>query len=224
MNSALNAFLMLCLVTPSVSFAGDGKPPWAWTAAERSKARLDPAKRAARQAEHRARAMARGGVNAPEASSTGEVIDGEVNPELFYPTELFESLVYSAFVSLPRIYPRVVRERSSDLFRDAREWERFADIVAPFAAALAEERYLLDVQSKGDPSTTPRAIQRLVVLRQEKCALLGNAISGARASFGRERFDRMLYETVPPGSSASFSPGGLELSDAVELQREETCR
>lgn len=224
MKSALTVFLILCFVTPSVSFAGDGKPPWAWTAAERSNARLDPAKRAARRAEQRARAMARGGADASRAGATAEVLDGDANPELFYPTELFESLVRSAFVSLPQIYPRVVRERSSDLFRDAREWERFADIVAPFAAALAEERYLLDVQSKGDPSTTPRAIQRLVVLRQQKCGLLGQAISTARASFGRERFDRMLYETVPRGSSVSFSPGGLESADAIQLQREETCR
>jgi hypothetical protein len=45
-----------------------------------------------------------------------DVIDGSKHPERFFATELFEYLVRSAFVTLPEVYPQVIRQRSTDFF------------------------------------------------------------------------------------------------------------
>ncbi|HSP15156.1 MAG TPA: hypothetical protein VLV78_10440 [Thermoanaerobaculia bacterium] len=168
---------LMTITVCALSLLAASRGPWEWTAAER--------------------AQARQGVH---------VIDGDVNPELFFPTELFETLVRS-LVNMPAVYPQMVRQRSSDLFRNLAEWGRFREIVADYAVTLEEERAAADALDKAKVSA----------LQERKQADACHALREARRAFGRERFDRMLYETVPPGTKTSFT------SDTA-FEREKRCQ
>ena len=185
----------------------DPRKPWNWTAAERVKARRDPTQRDRRIATYRQRA----GTPGPVA----DVIDGSATPELFFPGELFEYLVRSSFVTLPQAYPGVVRQRTSDLFRETMEWETFRAITAGYASVLADEQAAL---RRGDA----RAIS---ALQDRKCAAAADAFRAARQAFGRERFDRMLYEVVPVSIKVSYSRDtNFEVVLAKALERESRCQ
>jgi hypothetical protein len=179
------------------------KQPWEWTPAERAQARLDPAKRLERL-------RANGGDR-----REGDVIDGNRNPELYFATELFEYLVRSAFVTLPTVYPKVVRQRSSDLFVDPAEWERFSAIVADYANVLRQEEAAVTALDKATVSA----------LRSKKCPAEARALRAARRAFGRTRFDRMLYEIVPSSRKTAFgADGNLAAMTKLALDREERCQ
>ncbi len=208
----LSAFVIVAGLATAYSAAAASKEPWQWTAQERAQARSDPAKRLERLRGDRAeRSRVRAMASSP---APADVIDGARNPELFFPTELFEYLVRSAFVTLPRAYPTVVRQRTSDLFKNPAEWERFAAIVADYAQVLREEKGAADALDASHVSA----------MQSTKCAAEANALREARRVFGKERFDRMLYETVPVSITRSFSMDtDFAKSIATALQREERC-
>jgi hypothetical protein len=218
MKNALCVVLLQILGLSAASVAaqhppGLDKAPWNWTVPERVAALKDPAQRAARVREHYER-QARPGREADLVGPT-DVIDGNLHPELFFPTELMESLVRSAFVTLPSVYPTVVRRRTSDLFREEQEWVRFSEIAAPLAAALRKERVI----AENSTGATASALSALG-LQPEICAALSEALRKSRNSFGKERFERMLYEVVPQ-SRVVFVEG----ADFVEAKarKEEQC-
>lgn len=205
------ALVMTCIMTASSAFA-DRKPAWEWTAAERAAARRDPAKRLQRLHAHEAEQKAALG-RTPLPSA--DVIDGGSNPELFFVTELFEILVRSAFVSFPGRYYPAVRQRSSDLFRDPAEWERFIFITTEYADVLEQERAAANAGDK----------TRVSSLQALKCAAAARALRESHRTFGRARFDRMLYETVTPGLKTTFSMDtDFNLSINKALEREEMCQ
>ena len=191
---------------PSTSAHGV-EEPWKLTVAERAAARVDPALRARRvqQAAH----PAKGEVPA-------DVLDGKVHPELFFPTEIFERLVWSAFVSLPNVYPRWLAAESKDLFRDADEWRRFVELSKDFATVLKKEHGLLE----GQP-----AAGGMQGLKNEKCAAMAASLRAARAAFGQERFDRFLYETAASAMNETYGSEETVTNFVMAArQREENCR
>lgn len=144
-----------------------------------------------------------------------DVIDGSRNPELFFPTELFEYLVRSSFVTLPQAYPHVVRQRTSDLFKVPAEWDRFAAIVTGYAKVLREER---SAANAVDASA-------VAAMQSRKCVVEAHAFREARRAFGKTRFDRMLFETVPVSMTTSFSADtNFSTVTAKALEREEHCQ
>ncbi|HVE71889.1 MAG TPA: hypothetical protein VNI54_11010 [Thermoanaerobaculia bacterium] len=149
------------------------------------------------------------------AARLGDVIDGSKQPELYFVTELFEILVSSSFVTLPHAYPHVVRERSSDLFLEPAEWKAFTDIVADYARVLREQR-------AAAASSDRPAVSDLQAL---KCVEGAKALRNARQTFGRHRFDRMLYEVVPVGIRTTFSVDtDFEKAALAAREREERCQ
>jgi hypothetical protein len=137
------------------------------------------------------------------------------HPELFFVTELFELLVQSAFVTLPRVYSEVIRQRSTDLFRNRADWNRFATIVADYSAVLKDEGATAAGRDRGDASA----------LQSRNCFAEARALREARDTFGQMRFDRMLYETVPLSMSRAFSvDGDFETSIKSALERDRRCQ
>jgi hypothetical protein len=184
-----------------IAVAADAKQPWEWTSRERADARRDPAKRRERLREDEAERRT-WPASAKHLPPPADVINGAKHPELFFVTELFEYLVRSAFVTLPEAYPHVVRQRTSDLFKDDADWKRFASIAADYAAVLRTEHDA-----------------------ERKCAAEARALREARRTFGKTRFDRMLYETVPVSMESSFSADtNFEVSIGSALARDERCQ
>lgn len=205
-------FLILCfsstVYAANPSPADAPKKPWEWTAAERAAARRDPARRLERVRASMSSSHTLVGQRAPF-----DVIDGTRNPELFFPTELFEMLVRSSFVLLPTTYPHVIRQRSTDLFKNPAEWDEFVVIVRDYANVIKQEASAANaIDSK-----------RVSELQGTKCAVAARALREARKKFGRERVDRMLYETVSTTRSFGWDTD-LEKSIGNALSREERCQ
>jgi hypothetical protein len=188
--------------------------PWQWTNAERAAARRDPAKRLDRVPTYEQQQRS-SRIAANSAATVADVIEGDKHPELYFPTELFMVLVRSAFVTLPAGYPHVVRQRTSDLFKAKRDWDRFAVIVADYAKLLNQEATSADELDRSAISA----------IQSAKCTAEARAFREARWTFGRARFDRMLYETVAPGMSTTFSMDtDFGQSIATALEREQRCQ
>jgi hypothetical protein len=206
--------LMVCLSLTGSSAAASPKQPWEWTPQERAEARRDPARRLERLREGKSGQRAFG-VSSSSMVHAADVIDGSRHPELFFATELFEYLVRSAFVTLPEVYPQVIRQRSTDLFRSQADWERFAAIVANYSLVLTEEN--------GAANALDKSV--LSAIQSRKCIAEGRALREARRTFGKARFNRMLYETVPVSMSRSYSVDtDFETSINSALSREERCQ
>ena len=154
---------VILVVITAVTVSASGKEPWKWTLEERMQARF----------------------------SASEKLDGNVHPERFLPSELFETLVRSSFLSLPATYPRHVRAHSDGVLTTDADWHLFTDVTRAYVNVLAEERDLIR--------------QRVSVgreqVRAEKCRVAFAALRKARAAFGPETFDRFLYTVVAPGMS-----------------------
>ncbi len=203
-------------IVPNVP-AEKAKQPWEWTPAERAEARRNPAKRLERlrtsEGSEGERRTSR--ISANSVPTAADVIDSTRNPELFFVTELFEILVRSAFVTLPAAYPEIIRQRTYDLFRNRADWDQFAVIVADYAEVLKQEKAAADALNKSEVSE----------IQLRKCAAAGRALREARRTFGTQRFDRMLYETVPLGMRAVFSiDTDFDKSIGKALEREEHCQ
>lgn len=187
------------------------KPAWEWTSSERAQARRNVDERRQRVAAFTARQPSQ----AMSVPGAADVIDGRRDPQLFFAIELFEHLVRSSFVALPEAYPQVVQQRSSDLFRQPAEWEQFAAIVSEYAALVRQE---VNAAKALD-------VHRIQALQSDKCVAGARALREARHAFGRERFDRMLYETVPVGIVASFTADtDFDRLIASAREREEGCQ
>lgn len=183
------------------------KAPWQWTLEERTDARRDPTLRA-----ERVRTARRDRQSRPPA----DVIDGRLHPELFFPSELFDQLIYSSFVSLPQTYPRYVAQTSRDLFRNPAEWRRFEELTREYASVLAEEHQILD---------TRRSDARLGQVRSSKCAAKARALRAVRKEFGRDRFDALLYEVVaPPRTSTYLHEETIDESIETLKRNEASCQ
>jgi hypothetical protein len=181
---------------------------WEWTREERIAARRDPALRRKRAAEasELQRQMALQNVGVAD-----DIIDGKRNPELFLTTELFEELVRS-WAGMPDVWPTIMGQRATDLFKDPAEWELFAAIAGEYTALLRQERAAAQALDG----------KRVSEVHALKCATAARALREARREFGRERFDRMLYEAVAPFllSASGSSPDGRDWA----IEREEACQ
>lgn len=207
MRLILEIALILSLAAESLCAAPSDairKQPWQWSRAERVAGRKDPLERLERL---RLREQTAG--SAPAA----DVFDASTNPELFSPTELFESLVRFGFVMLPDTYQHVVAQRSSDLFRDPSNWKRFGVIVHEYALLLGQE-------NAAAGSLDARGVSRA---HESQCAVAAQALREARREFGRARFDRMLYETARLKRTFSLDTD-LEAATTRALQRDERCQ
>jgi hypothetical protein len=220
------AALLICFTATVLWATPPVKPAWQWTLEERLQSRFDPNARRARVAAAAAREARR---TLPgrkiDHSRFADEIDGKSNPELFVPTELFESLVYSGFVSLPRVYGRWVRQQTDDLFADSSEWDELGRISAGYAAVLRSERALLDESATAAPARRAEITRELDRIHEQLCAAEATALRAARRSFGSERLDRFLYTVIAPSGVTGVSDRSDAATEARALRlREERCQ
>lgn len=90
---------------------------------------------------------------------------------------------------------------------------RFKAIAAEYAAVLGQEKSAADRLDGG----------AVAGLADAKCQAAARALRASREAFGRERFDRMLYETVRHTKSFSADTN-FEIAIGRAVEREQRCQ
>jgi hypothetical protein len=212
--------ILICILLIAGTTGEAQTPPWKWSVEDRARLRGDVEQRRARNQRHEER-NATIEHRAPIATfDESDLIEGSTNPELFFPTELFRQLVKSAFISNPTIYPQVVRDRTSDLFTRTEDWQYFATIVDDYATLLQREVQLGQLAAQAPGSDRARISNQLAAVQREQCRAMKSALTSARGKFGRDRFDRMLYEVVPPGLLISYGDPDNQLKEVLRQERD----
>jgi len=191
------------------------KPAWQWTLDERLADRFDPTRIRERDEAYVAKFRQLRAMRESNSRDTGDTdgkqlqyrIDGSRNPELFLPHELFVALLGG----LSSDASRRVREREAYRSRLRREgfdaetfWPALESVSAAYLPLKNREQH-----SGGEVDTNCRA-------RYE-------ALQRARALFGADRFDHLLYSVVAAGMS--FGTGTTYPNPAERLRREaDGCR
>lgn len=173
------------------------KAPWEWTDEERIAARLNPDLRQARVAAAKARSQA------AASRVPHDVIDGHTDPALFFPIQLFESVMKHAFVN-------------PNAGEDYRAWHRRHGVDAGLPGDFWEQIAVVSTDYIDDLRRHHAALKA----KDSSARKLGDVTCRSRAAAYRELrqrfgvvFDRFLYETIMPGMTATYvapsTPAGL---------------
>jgi hypothetical protein len=184
-------------VTASTVGLQPGKPAWQFTDEERIALRTNAALARQRVAE---RQQSRTAAQIHAASVAGQQLadsfDG-AHAELFLPSEVFSDFVHLAFDPQSRDTFRhfsAAEVRNAGLPPDF--WKRLDGIIAFHVADVRAERDLLASRSKSSGPARERVAKALELKRTDVCRSRVEALAAARNAFGREHFDRFLYESV----------------------------
>lgn len=209
------------LAAAFVTMAQSPGEPWALTVEERIALRTNP---------DLARERVRGGRRIQASSSASvstplaDAFDGRSHPELFLPHQVFDELIKLAYTGDVRT-SQLVRD---GLTPDVRQhglpadfWERLRATSSVYVADVHAQRDLNASIRQQQGTARKRAQQALALKQRDACRSRATAFAAARAQFGRERFDRFLYEVI---AVKMFSMAD-KLPDAALLrQAEEGCR
>jgi hypothetical protein len=184
--------------------------PWNWTLEERIAARFDARARAMRVAASKARAMSFPQMPAADSSGAStpapsDVLDGRANPEVFFPTEVFEHFIWKAYTLESPVWRQSMRDQSRDILRTDAEWRDLDAIVAPYAASLRRDIELVESEDRANGPQRREIERERETLHESNCSLRRDAFRAARARFGKERFDRFLYSVALTGFASSYS-------------------
>jgi len=128
-----------------------------------------------------------------------DAFDGRSHPELFLPHEVFDELVKLAFSGSPRSSQIIHDGFKHDVSRlgfPADFWERLYSLSALYIADLGDLSALAAGIQKQTGRGRERAQERLTAKQVDLCRSRAEALEAARREFGRERFDRFLYEVI----------------------------
>jgi hypothetical protein len=185
------------------------KEAWQWTDDERITARLDPVQIRERAAAHAARSFNRPGVSSSLAVGSGEPvsfrIDGAENPELFLPFELFGDLLRGVDGKLPAIDRDVERAILAPRIRSFGYepdtfWSDFGTVAKRYFEVRDGTQRSTVNHAKPEAAQSPSGPNdAYIALCRERLSVL----AAARSHFGREKFDRFLYQVVAPTLSSS---------------------
>ena len=194
---------------PSEPAALQQKKPWEWTIEERLAVRLDPAKIAERQD-----AAEAGQPIARPQSAPGRredvhnySIDGSRYPELLLPHELFQSLL-TGFV--PEDHRRMQQRESLRRgiiavgFDEELFWTKLRSAAGDYI-----DHYVYP--PLGSTESEPRGGHKPL------CRAAFLALNSARQAFGRDEFDRLLYEVVAPLTQVASATSAAD--PAAELRQ-----
>ena len=184
------------------------KAAWEWTNEERIAARTDAGSRAAR----RDAAGAAGDVSPGEDAD--DIVIGSRNPELLMPYELMDRVALAFFTGGARQAQWRERWRAGEEILGEDFWGRLATVTRPF---FDGHRRFADLARRAEE--TPEGARGILReeqqrIHQSQCRQRLDALNAARTTFGRERFDRFLYEVVAPGEkiltslNEPFGPSG----------------
>lgn len=203
MRSTSLVVALLFVVT--TVFAGDPpathtKKAWEWTTEERIASRTNAA-----LAADRVRAMkgsspaSRIASNSASGARMTDGIDGNRNPELFLPHELFEILIRHGYVGETwRDYYAPDMLVASNLPADF--WDRLEVAAPDYVAGVQRENELLLKMKGATPAERERLQREIASMIPTMCRARIAGLRNARKAFGAS-FDRFLYEHVAPGSS-----------------------
>jgi hypothetical protein len=188
------AFVIAVIVT--VSLTGQTtRPPSALTLEERIALRTNPA--LARERVQRSRTLETNAARADVRSI--DAFDGQTHPELFLPTEVFRSLITSSTLGPPRTSQLFRKGLMAEVRRHGLPpdfWERLQSLSAIYIADSWAERDIGHSLQKVSGPARRRSEAALALKQVDVCRSRADALSAARKEFGRERFDRFLYEAI----------------------------
>jgi hypothetical protein len=184
----LLSILAAPLVAVTVAQPPTPKPAWQWTDEERVTARTVVSNRHPLSAE--------------SSSVSGDrnhfVIDGLKNPELFMPSELYNSLTYGLWED-QRVRTETRAKYKPAIQRLGWDEETFWNTLERFDRRHQElQRRLLSRDLTPDESFR---------LSTESCGARVAAFRAAQAAFGREKLLEFLYIAVAPGISITAKVG-----------------
>ena len=209
-------FFAVALLMPVLVFAqAEKKAPWLWTDEERLAARFDEA------ANQERIATARSCRGNPAQCHGRFVFEGSRNPELLMPWELMVSLT-GAFDDHDRQIQSGLRaayiQRTTHLNLGPDFWDRLYAAGKPFFERWNEQHRLARALTT---SADPEAIHsQLALVKSTLCQLRAQAYAAAQLEFGKERFDRFLYEAVAVDSFGSSATADR----ALHLFVQKGCR
>jgi len=178
------------------------KPAWKWSIDERVAERTDPARADTRRAGGAQRSERQKLFGLQGFEETQPSINGNTEPELLMPSELFASLISDAFPENGR--PGELKERIEDgavvlgFGRDL--WPRLEKVAAPYLR-VRKERYQRAMASQAKPADSIEGKGKQLL----ECRVRAEALERAKAEFGEEAFLRLLYEVVAPPMSFGYS-------------------
>jgi hypothetical protein len=187
--------MLLCAVSV---FAQQAKAPWTLTVDERIALRASP--ELARERVGSGKRLQTSSESAATPDVAVDAFDGQTHPELFLPHEVFEELMELAFLA-PSPTGDVVRTGFLPLVKQhglpPDFWQRLQAVSTVY---LADNRAVRDLLDTDSPRLTTPARQRmeeaLELKHADACRSRADALATARKEFGRERFDRFLYQVI----------------------------
>jgi hypothetical protein len=177
-------------------------PAWDLTIEERIALRVDPARRAERWAAYVEIRRQMGSSSNLPSPEDHDVIDGSINPEVYLPNELFDTLLRE----LPGENGKVLRMTTAAQLEangfDPETFWRELSAVADRYLEVRREHEALRQQLARTPGVVSHA--ETDAFAHRRCAARREALAAARAHFGPSRFDRFLYSAIASRLSAIY--------------------
>jgi hypothetical protein len=130
-----------------------------------------------------------------------QTISGAENPELFFPIELFDSLLRQGFAYEPetQLAWRLIIEKNAQALGNTEDlWPLLSVAARDFVHKQNEINRRAAHLLTADPHEKELLQAEIRELQSGQCRARAVGLQRARAIFGRETFDRFLYEAVAP--------------------------
>jgi hypothetical protein len=214
--------LLLCPVTFAQATSSEStavtprKPAWEWTLDERIARRIDPVLIRERALASEKNLVERGGFKPEEVIPVRFTVEGWRDPELFMPSELFNSILAGVWVEqeIARDTRKQYRQQILNAgWNESLFWQIVEEASAEYWKTT-NERLALQRAASTQPITL--AERRALSIKAESlnvpgCRLRLDALWTVRQKLGAEKFDRFLYEAIAPKISISSNlPFGNE--------------
>jgi len=201
------------------------REPWQWTLEERIAARTDGSAQRTRVSEMMAARNLRLQPDAVPQNlpRIGDSIEGSRHPELLLPTEIFTIFMRNAYAHDDEVaiaFREHAAGRVAELGLPGELLPALEVEASEFIALQSREEALRSeaILVAGDGGALFAEIRDL---QRQQCPLRADIIRRMRERFGREAFDRFLYEIVAPGVSETVDVP----ADAATLRaQEQGCR
>lgn len=192
-------FLLLAAFAPAPLIAQSPQNPWTLTVEERIARRTSTELAAQRVRDGSPVEATSVRPTSPSLRPFVDSFDGKRHPELFLPHEVFDELIKLAFSGSPRASQTIHDGFSRDAKRlglPADFWKRLHSLSTTYLADLSDVSSIGAGSLRQKGRARERAEEILASKETALCRSRADALNAARAAFGRERFDRFLYEVI----------------------------
>ncbi len=188
------AVLLIAVLTLAAGVRGQDspQPPWRWTDEERLAKRYDPSSMRSRESAYIAD-------TAGALPAGRDIVQGAKDPALFLPFELYRSLLMRTFSPLPeasQVFRDGYQERFGGAWFGGDFWQRLEQTARPYLDSIRAQRALAKEYQEAHPGRRAEIDRQADEFGKTDCRLRVQSLETVRATFGREAFDRFLYEAV----------------------------